>query len=69
MSEMPVSAAPSLLDRLGRSEGYIAGTLALSLLATVLLLLGRIGESSWQVLVLGAWAAVCGGGAVSAYRE
>lgn len=60
---------PTLLDRLGRSEGYVGIAFCITGLATGLLCTRFITEASWVALVQWTWASVVGGGAVAAYRK
>lgn len=56
-------------DFFGKAGGFVVGALALTLLATCLLLAHQIEPSHWQAVTLGVWGAVVGGGAVSAFRK
>lgn len=59
----------SLPEGLGKSEGFVAGALVLSALATILLVIGCVDGATWQTTVIGIWGSVVGGGALAAYRK
>lgn len=59
----------NLPESLGKSEGFVAGALILSALATGALALHYIDGGIWQTTVIGVWGSVVGGGALAAYRK
>lgn len=59
----------TLPEGLGKSEGFVLGALVLSVLATILLVIGGIDGATWQTTVIGVWGSVVGGGAIAAYRK
>jgi len=58
-----------LPEGLGKSEGFVAGALILSTIATTLLLIHAIDGNIWQQTVTLIWGSVVGGGAVAAFRK
>lgn len=54
---------------LGKSEGFVAGALILSVITTILLLIDAIDGNIWQQTVTLTWGSVVGGGAVAAFRK
>lgn len=65
MSEIP----NTIIDRLGRSEGYLCIALMIFSIASVFFGCRILSEAGYIQLVTWVWASVVGGGAVAAYRK
>lgn len=59
----------TLPDWLGKSEGFVAGALGITVVTTLLLLVRVIDQSTWSQTVTLVWGSVVGGGAVAAFRR
>jgi len=58
-----------LIERLGKSEGYVGGALLIVAATMALRVGGWIDGSTLSTVVIGVWAAAAGGGAAAAYRR